>query len=345
MKTDPAPALRTWLERIPKVELHLHLEGAIPPEALWRLIGKYGGDATVPDFPALLDRFRYRDFGHFLEVWTWKNGFLREYEDFTFIAEAVARDLARQHIVYAEAYFSPGDFRRAGLATQKLAAAIRFGLARVSEIRIGLIGDLIRDHGPVVGGRTLRELAEVRDQGVIGIGIGGSEHEYPPEPYAEVYREARALGFHTTAHAGEAAGPESIWGALRALEVDRIGHGTRALEDESLVERLAQERTPLEMCPLSNVRTGVVRSIAEHPVATYLNRGLQVTINTDDPALFGNSLADEFEVLCRAFDLQGRDIRRLTANAVDATWLPPPEKEALRARVLEDPVWATAAKS
>ena len=182
-----------WFERVPKVELHLHLEGAIPYPALWDLAQKYGGAPDLPDLEALKKKFVFRDFPHFIEMWIWKNQFLREYEDFTFIAEAVARDLARQNIRYVEAFYSPADFASQGLGVQQLTTAIRAGLVRVPEIEVVLITDFVRDLGPETATRTLTQISEVRDQGVIGVGIGGSEQLYPPEPFAEVYAQARAF--------------------------------------------------------------------------------------------------------------------------------------------------------
>src|SRR5262245_32636342 len=145
----------TYFQRLPKVEVHLHLEGAIPLPSLWRLIEKYGGDPEVPTIAVLQSRFRYRDFLHFLQTWVWKNQFLREYEDFSFIAAEVARDLASQNIVYAEAFYSPGDYHRRGLDPQRITEAIRKGLRQVTDIEVALITDLIRDHGPDRGQVTL----------------------------------------------------------------------------------------------------------------------------------------------------------------------------------------------
>ncbi len=328
-----------WFERLPKVELHLHLEGAIPYPALWNLVQKYGGDPTLPDVTALQQRFVFRDFPHFIETWIWKNQFLREYEDFTFIAAAVARDLADQNIRYAEVFYSPVDFAGHGLQVQPLTEAIRAGLARVPEIEVALIADLDRDFGPERAARTLAEVYEVRDLGVIGIGIGGSEQRYPPEPFAEVYARARELGFHTTAHAGEAAGAASIWGALNALHVERIGHGVRAEEDPALLDYLAEHAVPLEMCPLSNVCTGVVTSLAEHPARRYFERGILVTINTDDPKMFGNSLAQEFALLEQRLGFSHDDIRTLILNGIRAAWLPDARKASMLAAFRADPAW------
>jgi adenosine deaminase len=321
--------LSDWFERIPKVELHVHLEGAIPHVALWDLIQKYGGDPSVPSPEALAERFRFRDFSHFIELWIWKNQFLRTYEDFTHIAEAIARDFAQQNIRYAEAFFSPSRFAQRGLTTQKLAEAIRAGLSRVPEVEVALIADLVRDHGPERATVTLCEVDEARHMGIVGVGIGGSEHLFPPELFQEVFAQARRLDLHTSAHAGEAAGAESIWGATRALRVDRIGHGTRAEEDEVLLNCLAEHQIPLEMCPLSNVCTRVVTSIEEHPVRRYVDRGLFVTINTDDPKMFGNSLAGEFRVLSERFNFSRQEIRRLILQGIQAAWLPSERKQGL----------------
>jgi adenosine deaminase len=329
----------SWFERVPKVELHLHLEGAIPLDMLWQLMCKYGGDPAVPTREALGQRFLYRDFAHFLDTWMWKNGFLREVEDFALIAEAVARDLAAQNVWYAEAHYSPSDFARHGLAPQEITQAIRAGLAKVPKIEVWLIADLVRGRTPADMHETLSRLQEVRELGVIGVGLGGAEQLHPPEPFAGVYERARQLGFRTTAHAGEAVGPESIWGALRALRVDRIGHGTRAREDPALLDHLIQQQIPLEMCPLSNVRTAVVPSLREHPIRDYLRQGLLVTVSTDDPKMFDNSLALEYELLERELSMTRDEIRTLILNGVRASWLSQTHKTELSVLMQADEAW------
>ncbi len=329
----------SWYHRLPKVELHLHLEGAIPLDALWQLIQKYGGDPSVPTLEALKQHFVYRDFNHFIDTWVWKNDFLRQYEDFTFIAEAVARDMAGQNIRYAEVFFSPPDFARHGLETQGLAEAIRAGLNQVPAIEIALIPDVVRDFGPGQAAQTLEDAADVKELGVVGIGLGGSEDAYPPEPFAPVFARARQLGMHTTAHAGEAAGAESIWGAIRSLKVERIGHGTHAEEDEALLDYLAEHKIPLEMCPISNLRTGSVDSLADHPIRRYFARGIIVTVNTDDPVMFGNSLAEEYQSLERVLGFRRDDIRALILQAIEASWQSDEKKQALSAAFQHDPAW------
>ena len=336
METSPSTS---WHQQVPKVELHLHLEGAIPIDALWQLIQKYGVDPAVPNYGALKNRFEYRDFTHFIEIWTWKNGYLREYEDFTLISEAVAQDLASQNIRYVEAFFSPIDFAHHGLETQKLAEAIRKGLDRVDQIEINLIPDLVRTTSLEIASRTLAEVNEVRNIGIIGVGIGGPEQGYPPDPFLDVYAQARKFGFHTNAHAGESAGAESIWGVIRKLKVDRIGHGTRAYEDPALLDYLGENQIPLEMCPLSNVRTAIVDSIEAHPIRDYYERGIFVTVNTDDPKMFGNSLAEEYYLLERKLGFTRNDIRTLILNGIHASWLTAENKRLLEEEFVQHPAW------
>lgn len=337
----PSSSEYSWLERLPKVELHLHLEGAIPLDALWELVGKYGGDADVPTRAALAQRFAYRDFPHFIQTWHWKNRFLREYEDFAFIARRVARDLAEQGVRYAEIFFSPPDFERYGLEPQRLAEQIRAGLDSVDGIRVGLVADLVRDTGPVHALRTLEKVAEVGSHGVIGIGLGGSEHQHPAAPFQEVFAKARRLGFRTSAHAGEAAGAESVWAVVTDLEADRIGHATRAVEDPELVDALAARSIPLELCPISNLRTGVIPSLAAHPVRDYFDRGMLISVNTDDPKMFGNSLAQEYEALVHHHGFTTAEIRELLDRTVRSAWLDAEGRDALRRELMSDPAWPT----
>jgi adenosine deaminase len=332
-------ATPTWYERVPKVELHLHLEGAIPQEVLWQLMQKYGGDPAVPNLAALRQKFQFRDFPHFIETWVWKNRFLREYEDFTLIAEAVALNLSRQNVKYAEMFYTPSDFFRHGLEVQKLTAAIRTGLGRVKQIETELILDFCRDRGLENADRNLDAVNEVKQLGVIGVGIGGSEQKYPPELYTKIYEKARLTGFHTTAHAGEAAGTESIWGAIRSLKVERIGHGTRAIEDDNLMRFLTEKQIPLECCPLSNVRTGVVKSIEAHPVKKFFDAGLLVTVNTDDPAMFGNSLAQEYQMLEERLGFSQDKVRKVILNGVKAAWLSNDRKKLLTDTFVKDENW------
>jgi len=330
----------TWFSQLPKVELHVHLEGAIPHDALFDLILKYGGDSSLPDVAALARRFEYKSFDQFIEAWSWKNQFLREYEDFALIAELTARDMANQNIHYAEMFFSPSLFLRHGLEVQELTQAVRMGLSRVPEIEISLVADLVRDYGPQSEMNTLKKLNEVKGDGVIGIGLGGSEHEFPAEAFKSVFEEARLMGFQVTAHAGEASGPESIWSAIRHLHAHRIGHGTRAHEDPELLVYLREHKIPLELCPGSNVRTGVVRTIAEHPIREYFERGLIISVNTDDPKMFGNSLDREYKWLVEECGFTKKEICSLILLGIESSWLPEDRKKLLTEKFVKKPFWA-----
>jgi adenosine deaminase len=329
-----------WFGFLPKVELHLHLEGAIPYSVLWELVRKYGGDPAVPSLDALKERFVFRDFLHFLETWGWKNGFIREYDDFTLIAEAVARDLLSQNVRYAELFCTPSDFRSRKLETQKIIAAIRRGYDMVPGLKLNIIVDFCRNYGVENAVRNLDEVTEVKNLGVLGFTIGGAEKGYPPEPFAAVYEEARRRGFHTTAHAGEADGPASVWGALRALKVERIGHGTRIFEDPALLDYVVEHQIPLEVCPVSNVKTRVVNSLKDHPVRRYFEAGAVVTVNTDDPKMFGNSLSEEYRTLHHELGFTLDDIRQVILNGVRSSWLPEKEKLVLEKSFITDPAWA-----
>jgi adenosine deaminase len=340
--TSIVPQPSAWHERLPKVELHVHLEGAIPKATMWDLVTKYGGDRAIPTRDDLDRALVYRDFRGFLKMWVWMTGYLREYDDYTLIGEAVARDLARQNIRYVEAFFSPPDYRRSTLSPQRVTEALRTGISRVSSIEIALVADLVRDRGVEHARNLLERMSEVTKQGVIGIGIGGFEPGFPAELFEATYERARALGFRTTAHAGEAAGAASVWGAVRALRVDRIGHATRAVEDPALVKALAARRIALELCPLSNLRTGVIAAIEAHPLRRYFDAGIPVSLNTDDPLFFGNSIAMELDSAQRAHRFTRDEIRKLMLGAVEATWLSAERKKQLAAAFQRDPGWREA---
>lgn len=311
---------------IPKIENHIHLEGAIPHETLWLLMEKYGVDDSVANIEQLKEKFKYRDFDHFIDMWIWKNQYLRQYEDFELISKAVFSDLANQNIKYAEIFISPSLFRKK-LKTQQIVEAIS-GSLKTADIRVNLIVDLVRDYGPEEM-RTLHEINEVKHLGIIGIGIGGSEHKYPPELFTDIFLQAREYGFRTTAHAGEAAGPESIWKAIHHLKVDRIGQGTKAAEDPKLLDYLCENNIPVELCPLSNLKTGVIASIEEHPFPIFREKGIPISVNTDDPKMFGNTLAEEYEQLMTTFHLTFNEVVGLIRDSIQTTWLNDKDKTRL----------------
>lgn len=303
---------------MPKVELHLHLEGAIPLNTLLQLIEKYKGKNFI-SYSELERKFGYTDFSHFLNIWVWKNRFIREYDDFELIAEQVALDLAEQNIRYAEISFSPTDFRRSNLIPQQIAISIRKGMNKhIDKIEINLIADLVRDELDKM--EQFNQILEVRNHGIIGIGLGGKEKEFPPNLFKNVFTEAKKQGLKTTCHAGEAAGADYIWQAINNLEVDRIGHGTTAMNDPNLVDYLIEHQIPVEMNPISNVRTNVVNNLSEHPIYDFYRNGMLVSVSTDDPKMFNTSLENEFTELIKTFDLTLADVIALARNAINSAW-------------------------
>ena len=323
-----------WVHELPKVELHIHLEGAFPIKTLWLLIEKYGEGKSVGSLEKLKEKFQFRNFLHFIENWIWKDGFLREYEDYRLIAEQTAEIMARQNIVYSEMFFTPNGFLNKGLEIGRVAEAFREGFEPYrNRLEIALIADLARNMGPENGFYQLEMLKELKEYGIIGIGLGGPEKEFPPEQYAPVYEKARDYGFHTTAHAGEAAGAESIWGAIRELKAERIGHGTRAYEDPALVDYLAEHQIPVEMNPVSNVLLKIVPDLDAHPIRKYFDKGLCVFVNTDDPLFFGNTLDGEYQLLEDRFGFTRKEILETAKNAVKASWCGKDKKEKLIAEI------------
>ncbi|HEY6199711.1 MAG TPA: adenosine deaminase [Candidatus Binatia bacterium] len=328
------------IKALPKTELHLHLEGAVPHSALLELIRKYGDGKTFPDTDAIRAKLQHGNFSQFVAAWLWKNKYLREYEDFRLIAADLARNLASNGVWYAEVSFSPGDFQKHGLLLQPLAQAIRRGLQEFgagdngpTSIRINLIVDMVRDFGPERGLRWLEETREIaHDTGIVAVGIGGSEAEFPAAPYARLFRRAEEFGLHRVAHAGECAGAASIWAALNELGVERIGHGTRSFEDPALLVRLRRERIPLEICLTSNVCTGVVPAIRQHPFLHYFRSGLRITLSSDDPAMFDTDIAAEYARAQAEFELSDNELVRIARTGFEAAFLPEPDRAAFLAR-------------
>lgn len=325
--------IKSFIRNLPKVELHLHLEGAIPLNTLLQLIEKYKGKKHIT-LDELEQKFTYTNFDNFIDTWYWKNSFIREYDDYQFIAEQVSLNLADQNIHYAEIYFSPSDFTKIDSQPQEIATSIRKGLNKHSDrITINLIADLVRDSEPKLP--LLNKISEVRDQGIIGIGLGGDELQFPPKLFTDVFQKAKKRGFYTTCHAGEAAGPDYIWQAIRDLKVDRIGHGTSATKDKKLVEYLLEHKIPIEMCPISNVRTSSVSSLDEHPIYNFYKSGMLVSINTDDPKMFNTTLEKEYISLIEIFELNLSDIYNLSLNSINSAWCSKDTKKELQSELTQ----------
>lgn len=325
-----------FLNGLPKIELHVHLEGYIPVETLWELIKKYNGDKDLGNIDNLRERFKYKDFHHFLDTWIWKDQYIREYEDITFFADSVAHDLKLQNIKYAEMHFTPVGFLAKNLKTNQVIEAIKKGFKNhLDDITIYLIADICRNCDVKTVDTVLDEIIALKESSVLGIGLGGDEKNYPPHLFKNSFEKAKRHGLMTTAHAGESAGSESIWGAIKELKTDRIGHGTRAYEDAKLIDYLKETQLPIEMCPLSNLRTKVVENIKEHPIKKYFDMGLNISVNTDDPKMFNNSLAEEYITLITEFGFSLSDIKTMIHDTIHSSWCKESMKEELLKKVNE----------
>ena len=324
--------LETLVRAMPKVELHVHLEGAIPPEALLNLARRNGVHLPATTLEELRAWYTFRDFPHFVEVYVAASRCLKTAEDVEEVARAFLVGQAAQHIRYSEVTWTAlTHTRHHGLAFRDQLAALnrarRWAEATLG-VSMGVIVDIARETSRDDGLLVADWVIDSCGDGVIALGLGGYEVGHPPEKHAPAFARARAAGVPLVLHAGETEGPQSIWGAL-AQGSQRIGHGVRCLEDAALVAELRERQVPLEVCPSSNVCLGLAPSLAAHPFPQLLAAGLYVTVNSDDPAMFNTTLTDEYLRLADAFALDAPTIERLVLNTVEATLLPSEQRTAL----------------
>jgi adenosine deaminase len=323
------------IKQMPKIELHLHLEGAFTFDFLFNLIEKYGGDPEVGTIDELQKKFVFRDFQHFLDLWFWKNKFFKELDDFEKCAYTTLENLANQNVIYCEVFFSPWDFTSDRLSCEEITEATIHGIKRAEKdfsITCNLIADLVRDYDSTKAVERVKQILPYKDKGIIGIGLGGSEQKYPARLFKNAFKAARDLGFHVTAHAGEAAGPESVWEAIRELKVERIGHGVRAIEDEQLVRYLKDVQLPLEVCVNSNLKTKIFPSPMSHPIKRFINSGLNISINSDDPTMFGATITEEFMILYHEIGLSLDEIKQLILNSINSAFISEEMKKKINER-------------
>jgi aminodeoxyfutalosine deaminase len=329
--TDERQAFQ-FARGIPKAEIHLHLEGSVDLETLLRVLRGRGEPTDAVARRRLAAFYVHRDFPHFLQNFGALCSEIRRPEDFALITTALSDRLGEERVRYAEVFCSPGIFARRGLRADEIMDAVS-GAARERESRGGprmrFLFDGVRQFGVPAFEDLVRSADACRRYDVIGVGVGGDEKALPAAALAPAYREARRLGLHTTVHAGEFDGPRSVWEALEILEVERVGHGVRAVEDLELVRVLSRRGTPLECCPTSNVRTGVARSWQDHPIRTLHGAGVAITVNSDDPGLFGTTLTREWEALGTRLGLAPGEILAIGLRTARSTFLPQAERQAL----------------
>ena len=330
-RTGIAEALADRIDAMPKVELHVHLEGAIDPETVYAMAARNRVALPAASLEEWRQFYRFRDFDHFVEVYVLATRAMQTPEDWATMVEDFLRNQARQNVRYSEAFLSaslqlgkfPADEWLHALSEGAAAGEARYG----SWVRF--IPDISREL-PETRHRVLEFALQTRSTGlVIGLGLGGPEIGYPPELFADVYGEARRQGLRVVAHAGETGGPSSVWGALDVLGAERIGHGVRCLDDPTLVRELRARRTPLEVSPTSNYCLGVVAPGEPHPIRRMVDAGLYCTVNSDDPPMFGTDLNREYGLLA-AQGFSWDELWRLNLNAVEAAFLSDEQKTALR---------------
>jgi adenosine deaminase len=327
--TVEAEEIERRIQAMPKVEIHVHLEGATDAETVWRMAARNGVFLPASTLDGWREFYRFRDFDHFLEVYAAACTTMRTAEDWSLMVESFLANQARQNVRYSEAFVSvshqagklPHDELLHALREEAAAGRTRHG------VRVVFIADVSR-HLPSTRWDVLEFALAGKEQGVVvGLGLGGREVGHPPEGFADVYAEARRQGLRVVAHAGETAGAESIRGALDALNAERIGHGVRCLENPVLVERLRTEQVPLEVCPTSNYRLGVVAPGQPHPIRQMIAAGLYCTLGSDDPPMFGTDLAGEYRLLAgQGFTWE--ELWRLNLATLEASFLLDNDKEA-----------------
>jgi adenosine deaminase len=320
------------IRALPKAEQHIHIVGATRPETLLWLMEESGVDTTFQNLEEVKRFFQYSDFDHFISVYSTVSKFIVDEGQFERITYEMLEDDARCNVRYVEASFSAPDHVRQGLDYGLMLDAINRGVKRAREdfeIECNLRIDLVRNYGPDYGMEVL-DWIEAKGDNIIAVDIGGSEKGFPPEPYEPVYSRAREMGLHLVAHAGEAAGPESIWGAVKRLDVERIGHGTTAIKDPDLMIYLRDKGVTIETCPVSNVRTNAVPSVREHPVRAFYDMGIRVTVNSDDPSMFGTDMNNEYIQLHGQLGFTVPELFQISLNAVDSAFLPDEDKTRLR---------------
>jgi adenosine deaminase len=335
-------AFEQFIRRTPKVELHVHLEGSILPETLLALARRNGISLPADDVEGLQQWYWFTEFKHFIEIYLTISACICSPEDIELIARDFLRNQAAQNIFYSEITYTPythfSTNRRIPFDEQLDALTrARAWAEKELGVRCGWIFDVVRNVRPIEHSLTVAEWAiGAKARGVVGFGLGGLEPGNPPELFVEAFDLARAGGLASVPHAGEVAGAESVRGAIEALGAQRIGHGVRCLEDPSLVEVLRQRKIPLEVCPTSNVCLGVAPSLAEHPLLELMDRGLYVTINSDDPPMFNTTLTDEYLRVANAFDFDRRQIEGLILNALHASLLPAAEQFRMETEFREE---------
>lgn len=318
------------ITQLPKAELHVHIEGTLEPEMMFRMAERNGVELPFRHIEEVKAGYRFTDLQSFLDIYYRGMAVLRTRDDFAELMAAYLARAAADGVVHAEIFFDPQAHTQRGVGFETFMPGFRDAMAdarRTYGITSHLILCFLRDLGDEAALETLAA-AEDHLDGVVAVGLDSSEVGHPPEAFQTAFDRARALGLRAVAHAGEEGPPSYITGALDALGVERIDHGVRCLEDRRLVARLRRDRTPLTVCPLSNVALRVVDELSAHPLPRLLEEELTVTVNSDDPAYFGGYVAENYRRVSETFDLGPATLSMLATNSIEASFLDSPSKAA-----------------
>jgi adenosine deaminase len=332
--------LHKLIRSLPKAELHLHIEGSFEPELMFRIAQRNGIKLKYDSVDDLHKAYQFQNLQDFLDIYYAGTAVLLKEEDFFDLTWAYLLKAKENNIVHAEVMFDPQAHTARGIPFSAVIGGIYRALTEGYEklgISFRLILSFLRHLSPEEGDLIL-ELAEPFRGWITAVGLDSSEKDFPPDLFADLFEKAQEMGFLTVAHAGEEGPPEYIWGALDLLKASRIDHGNSALEDPDLVDVLGVYEIPLTSCPLSNLRLKVIQKMEDHPLKEMLERGIMVTVNSDDPAYFGGYLNDNFIAVADALSLTKEDIVHLVKNSFEASFITDGEKRAFLKRVEEEAV-------
>jgi aminodeoxyfutalosine deaminase len=335
---SPSPDLAAFIAGLPKAELHVHHVGSASPATVARLAARHPDPAVPTDPEALAEFFTFTDFAHFIELYLATVDLVRTPEDVRTLTYDVARDLARQQVRYAELTMTPYTSVQRGIAIEAYTEAIedaRVAAERDHGVVLRWIYDVPGESGVAAADATLSYALDHGPGALVGFGLGGPEDGVPRSWFAPHFAAARAAGLHSVPHSGESTGPQSVWDALTLLGAERIGHGTSSVQDPALLAHLAEHGIPLEVCPTSNVATRVVERLEEHPVARMVEAGVTVTVNSDDPPMFGTTLDREYEITAGLLGLDAAGVADLALAAVRASFAPDDVRSRLEREVRE----------
>lgn len=330
------PVFAEFIAGLPKAELHVHHVGSASPRIVSELAARHPSAGVPTDLEALATYFTFDDFAHFIEIYLSVVDLIRTPDDVQLLTYEVATEMAAQNIRYGELTVTPYTSAVRGIAPEAFVEAIEDGRTaalRDHGIELRWIFDIPGELGLESAEGTLDVALDHGPSALVGFGLGGPEIGVPRPPFAPYFERARAAGLHSVPHAGETTGPQTIWDALNHLDAERIGHGTSAAKDPALLTYLAENAIPLEVCLTSNVATGAVAALEQHPIAAMVAAGVPVTINSDDPPMFATTLNREYDIAARLLDLDESGVVDLAKAAVNASFADASTKHALGAEI------------